>query len=165
MPYLNPFSNTSLAKRKIYHRRWLSRLIPLDSDTQSKNVRRVLIDGVGVGFASAGQPYLPVFLTRLGASNLAIGLLASLPALGGLLFAIPIGRFLQSRRQVVPSYAVSRLLALSCFALTGLIPVFFTDFRVELIIALWALAIIPQVFLNVCFTLVMAGVAGPEGRY
>jgi predicted MFS family arabinose efflux permease len=57
------------------------------------------------------------------------------------------------------------LLTLSCFALTGLIPVFFTDFRVELIIALWALAVIPQVFLNVCVILVMAGVAGPEGRY
>jgi MFS transporter len=124
-----------------------------------------MIDGIGVGFASAGQPYLPVFLTRLGASNLAIGLLASLPALSGLLFGVPIGRFLQSRRQVVPSFAVARLLLLSCYALTGLIPIFFANHRVEFIIAVWALATIPQSFINVCFTLVMAGVAGPEGRY
>lgn len=165
MPNSNPLSSISLARQRIRHRRWLERLVPLDSDTRSANIRRVVIDGIGVGFASAGAPYLPVFLTRLGASNLAIGLLASLPALSGLLFGIPVGRFLQSRRQVVPSFAVSRFLLLSCYALTGLIPVFFSDFRVEIIIALWAVATIPQIFVNVCFTLVMAGVAGPEGRY
>lgn len=151
--------------QRIRQRRLLERLVPLDSDTRSQNIRRVVIDGIGVGVASAAQPYLPVFLTRLGASNLAIGLLASLPALSGLIFGIPVGRFLQSRRQVVPSYAVSRFLLLSCFALTGLIPIFFADFRVEIIIALWALATIPQIFVNICFTLVMGAVAGPEGRY
>lgn len=162
---MNPFSSTSLARQRIHRRRWFSQLIPLDSDTRSTNIRRVVIDGIGVGVAGAAQPYLPVFLTRLGASNLAIGLLASLPALSGLLFGIPVGRFLQSRRQVVPSYAISRFLLLSCYALTGLIPIFFTDFRVEIIIALWAVATIPQIFVNICFTLVMGGVAGPAGRY
>ncbi len=165
MPHLNPFSSASLARQRTNRRLWLARLVPLDSDVRSKNIRRVIIDGIGVGVASAAQPYLPVFLTRLGGSNLAIGLLTSLPALSGLIFGIPVGRFLQSRRQVVPSYAVSRFLLLSCYALTGLIPIFFTDFRVEMIIALWALATIPQIFVNVCFTLVMGGVAGPEGRY
>ncbi len=165
MSDLNPFSSASLARQKIYRRRWFSRLVPLDSDTRSQNIRRVIIDGIGIGFASAAQPYLPVFLTRLGASNLAIGLLAALPAMSGLLFGLPVGRFLQSRRQVVPSFAVSRLLLLSSYALIGLIPVFFTNYRVEIIIALWALATIPQVFVNICFTLVMGGVAGPEGRY
>ncbi len=165
MPDSDPSSSSAVTKQRIRRRRLLERLVPLDSDTRSQNIRRVVIDGIGVGVASAAQPYLPVFLTRLGASNLAIGLLASLPALSGLIFGIPVGRFLQSRRQVVPSYAISRFLLLSCFALTGLIPIFFTDFRVEIIIALWAVATIPQIFVNVCFTLVMGGVAGPAGRY
>ena len=34
---------------------------------QKRNYRNVLIDGVGVSIASIAGPFLPVFLTRLGA--------------------------------------------------------------------------------------------------
>ncbi len=160
-----PLSSASLARQRARRARLIGKLIPLGSDVQSTNVRRVIIDSVGVGFASAASPFLPVLLTRLGGSNQAIGLLSALPALGALLFAIPAGRFLQSRKQIVPWFSTARLLLLSSFALTGIVTYFFAQGRVELILAIWALATIPQTILNVSFTVVMANVAGPEGRY
>ena len=48
------------------------------------------------------QPFLPVFLTRLGASNFQVGLLSSMPGMTGLVLAMLVGRFLQTRRDVVP---------------------------------------------------------------
>lgn len=165
MPPASPFSTKTLAEQSARRRRLIGRLIPLDADTRSTNVRRVIIDGIGVGIASAAAPFLPVFLTRLGASNIQIGLLASLPALAGLLFAIPIGRYLQAQRQVVPAYSMARFMLLSAFAITGLVPIFFAEHQTDIIIAIWAIATIPQTFVNVTFTIVMAGVAGADGRY
>ncbi|RIK23735.1 MAG: MFS transporter [Chloroflexi bacterium] len=137
----------------------------MGSDVQSQNVRRVLIDGIGVGIASAAAPYLPVFLTRLGADNFAIGLLTSMPALAGLIFAVPLGQFLARQRNIVPWYSLSRFLVVLCYTLTGLVPFFVTDYAVLMILLIWALATIPQTIVNVGFTVVMAGVAGPEGRF
>ncbi|MBI3912878.1 MAG: MFS transporter [Chloroflexi bacterium] len=165
MSQSSPLSSDALRKHKARRARWLARFIPVGADTQSTNIRRVIIDSIGVGFASAAQPFLPVLLARLGATNQAIGLYSALPALGALLFGIPAGRFLQSRQRIVPWFSTARLLLISCFALTGLVAFFFSEFRVELIIAIWVLAIFPQVLLNVSFTVVMASVAGPEGRY
>ncbi len=48
--------------------------------------QNVLRDGLAVGYASAGMPFLAVFLTRLGASNFEVGLLTSMPAFTGLAF-------------------------------------------------------------------------------
>ena len=47
-------------------------------------------------------------LARLGASNLQVGLLTTIPNLTGFLLAIPIGHFLQGRRNAVPWYAWGR---------------------------------------------------------
>ncbi len=150
---------------KLQPRRLLAQWLPMGGDVQAQNVRRVLIDGIGVGIASAAAPYLPVFLTRLGADNFAIGLLTSMPALAGLIFAVPLGQFLARQRNIVPWYSLSRFLVVLCYTLTGLVPFFVTDYAVLMILLIWALATIPQTIVNVGFTVVMAGVAGPEGRF
>jgi MFS family permease len=139
--------------------------MPMGSDVQSHNIRRVLIDGIGVGISSAAAPYLPVFLARLGADNFAIGLLTSMPALAGLIFAVPLGHFLARQRNIVPWYSLSRFLVVLCYTLTGLVPFFVTNYAVLMILLIWALATIPQTIVNVGFTVVMAGVAAPEGRF
>lgn len=146
--------------------RLLSHWMPLGRDVRSRNVRRVLIDGIGVGIAAAAAPYLPVFLARLGAENFAIGLLTSMPALAGLGFAIPIGQFLARRRNIVPWYSGARFLVILCYAVTGLVPFLVGDrLLVPAILLIWALATIPQTVVNVGFTVVMSGVSGPDGRY
>ncbi len=133
---------------------------------QKDNFRYVQIDAVGVSIANVSAPFLPVFLTRLGASNFQVGLLSSMPGVTGLLLAIVVGRFLQTRRNVVPWYSLSRLLVILCYALTGILTMLIAEkYVIIATLAIWAFATLPQTALAVAFSVVMNAVAGPEGRY
>lgn len=145
--------------------RWLT--VPQSApDMNRRNFLNVQIDAVGIGLASAANPFLPVFLTRLGASTLQVSLLSTMPAITGLVLAIPIGQYLQSRRNIIPWFSAARLAVLSCYALTGIITFFLPEaLSVVGILGIWALATIPQTIVSICFTVVMNSVAGPEGRY
>lgn len=134
--------------------------------TQKDNFRYVQIDAVGVSISNISAPFLPVFLTRLGATNFQVGLLSSMPGVTGLLLAILVGRFLQSRRNVVPWYSLSRLLVILCYALTGILTLLISEkYVIIATLGIWAFATIPQTALAVAFSVVMNGVAGPTGRY
>jgi hypothetical protein len=145
--------------------RWAA--APYEADPiQRKNFVNVQIDAIGIGFANAASPFLPVFLTRLGATNSQIGLLTAMPGITGLLLAVIIGSFLQSRRNIVPWFSGARLLTLSAYAATGIAPFFVPEqYLVWTILAIWAIATIPQTALAVCFSVVMNAVAGPKLRY
>lgn len=133
---------------------------------QRRNFINVQVDGIGVGLASAAAPFLPVLLTRLGASNFEVGLLTAMPAIMGLVLSLSIGRFLQRQRQVVPWYSRARFIYLMSYALTGLaILIFPPQYRVTAVLAIWAFATVPSIILNVCFSVVMNSIAGPKGRY
>jgi MFS family permease len=133
--------------------------------TQKKNFYNVQMDAVGVGLASAAAPFLPVFLTRLGATNFQVSLLTAMPAFTGLFLAIAVGRFL-SRRNVVPWFSRARLLIISCYALTGVLSwIVPNQHAVPAVLAIWAMATIPQTMVSVAFSVVMNAVAGPGGRY
>ena len=137
-----------------------------DIQIQKRNFRNVQIDGVGVSISSVAQPFLPVFLTRLGATNLQVGLLTSMPGVTGLILALFVGRFLQSQRNIVPWYSLSRLMVILCYALTGILTlVIAQEYVIISTLLIWALATIPQTALAVAFAVVMNAVAGPEGRY
>lgn len=139
---------------------------PEQRETQKLNFRYVQIDAVGVSISNVAAPFLPVFLTRLGATNFQVGLLTSMPGVTGLILAIIVGRFLQTRRDIVPWYSLSRLLVISCYALTGLLTfVLSKEYAVIATLAIWAFATLPQTALAVAFSVVMNAVAGPEGRY
>jgi hypothetical protein len=131
-----------------------------------RNFINVQIDAVGVGLASAANPFLPVFLTRLSATPLQVGLLTTMPAVTGLLLSIPLGQFLQSRRNIVPWFSFARLTVLSGYALTGIITFFLPKTASVIgILGIWAIATIPQTVLNITFSVVMSLIAGPAGRY
>jgi hypothetical protein len=130
------------------------------------NFVNVQIDAIGVGLASAAAPFLPVYLTRLGASTFEVGLLTSMPALTGLLLSIPLGQYLQRQKNIVPVFSKARLLVILSYTLTGLLSFFlFQHSAVVGILGVWALATIPQTLLAISFTVVMSKVAGPVGRY
>jgi hypothetical protein len=134
--------------------------------TQRKNFANVEIDAIGIGLASAAAKFLPVFLTRLGATSFQIGLLTSMPALTGLLSAIAIGQFLESRRNIVPWFSGTRLLVVLAYALTGVVSfVLPREYMVPAVLLIWAVVTIPQTVVSVAFTVVMNAVAGPSGRY
>jgi MFS family permease len=133
---------------------------------QKRNFRYVQIDAIGVSISNVAAPFLPVFLTRLGATNFQVGLLSSMPGMTGLILAILVGRFLQTRRKVVPWYGLSRLLVILCYALTGILTLLVSEkFIIVATLAIWAFATLPQTALAVAFSVVMNAVAGPEGRY
>jgi MFS family permease len=135
-------------------------------DIKRQNFRNVQVDAIGIGLASAAAPFLPVFLTRLGASNIQVGLLTSMPAFTGLILAIFIGNFLQTRRNIIPWFSGARLLVVSSYALTGIMPFLVPqEYAVQAVLLIWAAATIPQTMLAVAFSVVMNEVAGPEGRY
>lgn len=137
-----------------------------DLEIQKRNFRFVQIDAVGVSISNIAAPFLPVFLTRLGASNFQVGLLSAMPGMTGLVLAILVGRFLQTRRDIVPWYGLSRLMVIMCYALTGMLTLLVSeDLVVISTLAIWAFATLPQTALAVAFSVVMNAVAGPEGRY
>jgi len=114
------------------------------SPTQRRNFINVQNDAVGVGLANAGAQFLSVFLTRLGATSTQVGLLTSMPAFTGLLIAIPVGRFLQTRRKIIPWFSGSRLLIISSYALTGIVPFIVPEeWIVPAILLIWMLVTIP----------------------
>jgi hypothetical protein len=137
----------------------------LDKATRA-NYRNVEVDAVGIGLASAATPFLPVFLARLGAGAFEIGLLTAMPAVAGLIFALVIGRFLNTRRNIVPWFSFARFLVVSSYAATGAAPFLVPrEWLIPAVIGIWALATIPQTVVNVAFSVVMNAVAGPSGRY
>ena len=139
---------------------------PSSPEIQKRNFRYVQIDAIGVSISNIAAPFLPVFLTRLGASNFQVGLLTSMPGMTGLVLAILTGRFLQTRKNVVPWYSLARLLVIACFALTGIVTLILpSQYAVIATLIIWALATLPQTALAVAFSVVMNAVAGPEGRY
>lgn len=130
------------------------------------NFRNVQIDAIGVGLASTGAPFLPVLLTRLGANTLQVSMLTFMPALTGALLAIPLGQFLETRKNIVPWFSFARLGVLMSYGLTGLLVLIFPEASAILgILGLWALATIPQTILSICFSVVMNQIAGSRGRF
>ena len=136
------------------------------SEIQKRNFRNVQIDAIGVSIANVAAPYLPVFLSRLGASNFQVGLLSSMPGLTGLVLAILVGRYLQTRSNVVRWLSIPRLLVITCYALTGLAAIILPkDSLIVSTLIIWAIASLPATIVGVSFSVVMNAVAGPEGRY
>lgn len=144
---------------------WFTAWMPAGADIQSRNIRNVLLDGLGVGFASAASPFLPILLARLGASDFAVGLLSAMPALAGLVLALPVSRLLARQAQVAPWYSTARLLVILGYALTAIATLLAPAAGVTAILVIWALLTLPQTFVDVTFTVVMAGVAGPDRRF
>ena len=133
---------------------------------QRHNFRVVQLEGLGVSLANAANPFLPVFLARLGASNFQVGLLSAMPAFTGLLLSVAVGSWLLSARNVAPWYGRARLLSILPLALTGLVTLLLpARFSVTAVLVIWALATVPQVVVNVTFSVVMNAVAGPKHRY
>jgi hypothetical protein len=136
------------------------------ASVNKKNFVNVQIDAIGIGLASAAAPFLPVFLTRLGASNLQVSLLTTMPAITGFLLSILIGRFLQTRRKIVPWFSAARLMVILSYAFTGIITFILPqDQAIFGILAIWAIATLPQTIVAIAFSVVMNAVAGPASRY
>ena len=133
---------------------------------RKRNYRAIRLDSAAMGVVNAASIFMPVFIVRLGGTNLEVSLLTALPALAGFLLAIPIGTFLQSRRNVVPWYSVSRGFAQLVYAATAIaVAIVPSNVSVVVVLILWGVVTIPSTIGTVAFNVFMDGVAGPRGRY
>ncbi len=105
--------------------RWFT--TPDTPTTNRQNFLNVQVDAIGVGLANAASPFLPVFLTHLGATNFQVGLLTSMPAVTGFFLALIAGNFLQSRKNIVPWFSLARLMVIGSYAMTGLVTLFVAE--------------------------------------
>ncbi len=145
--------------------RWLTHPQP-GSQILPSNFFNVQMDAIGVGMASAALPFVAVFLARLGADSYQVGLITSMPAIAGLLLSIPMGQYIETRKNIVPWYSISRAVGLSRFAIIGLVPFFFKDENaIMAILVIWAIFTLPQTLLANMFNFLMNMVAGPSGRF
>ena len=119
-----------------------------------------------IGIVTASGTFLPVFLLRLGASANDVGLLTALPALTAFALAIPFGRWLQGRRNIVPWYSRMRLLAwLSYAAIAAAAALLPREQAIPVMLLIWGLASLPSTMGLVAFPIVMDGAAGRDGRF
>jgi hypothetical protein len=132
---------------------------------EQRNQRLVMIEGIGLGLVNGVAAFLAVFMVRLGASDLLIGTVNAIPSLTGMVLAVPVGEFLARKANIVPWYSRARLLVQCRYVLTGLVPFFFASHQPEVIMAILALATIPQTITAVALTAMMGAVAGPKGRF
>ena len=136
------------------------------TSTQAGNWTLVQIDSVFVGIVTASGTFLPVFLLRLGGTANDVGLLTALPALTAFALAIPLGRWLQTRRNIVPWYSRMRLLAWLSYALiAGVAAALPPQQAIPWILVVWAFASLPSTAGLVAFPIVMDGAAGRDGRF
>ncbi len=140
---------------------------PLDATPmQRDNFLKVQLDAIGIGIANVATPFLPIFLTRLGASNFQVGLLTAMPAFTGLILSIAVGSFLQRRSRIVPWFSSARLMAVSFYALMGVATILVPrEYAVLTILVIWLIATLPQTLVGVAFSVVMNTVAGPTKRF
>ena len=133
---------------------------------RAANYRRVMLDSVFIGVVNASGTFLPVFLLRMGASANDVGLLTALPALTAFLLAIPFGRWLQPRGQIVKWYSRLRLIAWSSYAVMAVVSMVLPrEHAIPVLLLVWAVASLPSTAALVTFALVMDGAAGPGGRF
>ncbi len=134
--------------------------------TQRANYFYTQMDAAGVGLTMAVDPFVAVFLARLGASNQQIGLFNAIPGFAGLSLALVMGRFLQTRRSIVPWYSAARFVRLATYGVMGLAALLLPpEYTVVAVLGVWLLASVPQTLLNVAFSVLMNAIAGPRGRY
>ena len=144
----------------------MSPVPPTRTSTQARNWALVQVDSVFIGIVTASGTFLPVFLLRLGASANDVGLLTALPALTAFALAIPFGRWLQGRRNIVPWYSRMRLAAWLSYAVMAAVAALLPrEQAIPVMLVVWALASLPSTAGLVAFPIVMDGAAGRDGRF
>jgi MFS family permease len=113
--------------------------------------------------SGVSQTFTTVFALRLGASNLTVGLLTSLPALINIFFQIPAARLIERERERRRILLVSGLFMRLPVFLVALVP-FLRAWRAEAVVYVTALGTIPAAVSNVAFTAMLAEVVAPRDR-
>ncbi len=134
--------------------------------SKSRNNLNIQLDSIGVGVANASATFLPVFLSRLNATSVEVGLLSALPSIAGLILAIPAGQLLQRQKNILPWYAITRAMFIAGYAFSSIVTFLIPrSYWVVAILIIWGVVAVPQTILSITFNVVMNQIAGSEGRF
>ena len=128
---------------------------------ESTNARHLIISGSWVGLIEGGIiTYLPVFLARLGASPVMMGLFTSGQFLLGSIAYIPGGAFAEHHRDQVQVANISSVIARSVYLVIALLPFFLAPADiVPAAVVVWTLMALPlAVFVPSFFTVLQQAV-------
>ncbi len=118
--------------------------------TERHNFHHAFRESALIGVINAAIAFLPVFIARLGGSNFEVSLVTSLPYVIGMFLAIPLGGFMQTRRNIMPWYAKGRIGSQLSYALVAagsfLLP---SHLVVTGILAVYTIATVFQTMTNV----------------
>jgi MFS family permease len=132
---------------------------------EDRNILNFSADTALQGLVMGGIfTFISVFVVRLGASNLMVGLLTSLPAIVLMLSSIPAGQHVQRQRDLVRFTNQTRLFHRGSFLVIALLPFFARQYLVECIVAIWALKSISAALLEASWTGVIVDVIPPARR-
>lgn len=136
------------------------------SRVERANIRILAIDTSIFGIVEAGiGAFLAVFLVRLEAPSLLVGLVASLPSLGAILLSVPASRWIARWRDPVRVVVVWRFWMRVTYLAIALVPLITTGpLAPWLIIFFWGLSSIPAAIVNLAWTTVIAEVIPAERR-
>ena len=132
---------------------------------EDQNIAYFTIDTALQGLVMGGIfGFLSVFVVRLGASNLMVSLVTSLPAIVMALFSIPAGRIVERRVNLVRFTNVVRIFHRGSFLLIALLPFFVEKGLAEIIVVLWAAKSISAALLESSWMAVVAEMIPPSRR-
>ncbi|MBI5303095.1 MAG: MFS transporter [Chloroflexi bacterium] len=110
------------------------------------------------------QAFLPVFVLRLGGSDVHVGLVTALPALIIAVFSMPGSLLVERERKPLSALIFSALIQRSGYLAIALVPFFFVTHRADLVIVLIGLLSIPLAIAAIGFTAMFARAVKPERR-
>jgi hypothetical protein len=136
-----------------------------DLALRRQNIRNVQRESAAIGVFNGASVFLPVFILRLGGSNLDVSLLTAIPAFAGFFLSIPAGSFLQRRRNVIRWYTLNRGLLFSSYtAIAVVVGIMPAQLAIPAILLIWILNTVPSTVSAVASNVIL-NVAGPSGRY
>lgn len=144
----------------------LGRALATPRTLEGRNIRNLSVDTAIQGVIGAGiTTFLSIFLVRLGASNVTVGLLTSLPALLTVFLSIPLGALIEGRPNPVRMVVGTRFPVYLTFLLIAGVSFFASGETAALIVVtLWTLTAIPSAVLNTVWMTVVAEIVPPDKR-
>lgn len=108
--------------------------------------------------------FLSVYALRMGASNLLVSMLISVPALISILLPLPASRIVQRYRGSTGLMTLTLFLTRFGYLVMALVPWIFPSIQPEAIIAINAIITVPAVFVNLAFIAMFADIIPLKDR-
>lgn len=136
------------------------------TDKDSRNAYYLVVEIFWASIMAAAASFNSAYAIRLGAENVQVGLLSSLPALFAILVSIPAGHIIQSRSRRKPWILASLAINRTGYLLIALLPFIKWTGIAQGDLVVWVLVLfsIPVHFFNVGFIPMLAEITSEEKR-